>query len=273
MADSYEDLVADASCEAIYLCQDDAASAEIIDWSGNNRDGLLMNAGTTSGSTTAGPNGWLANGIDLTGDTDYIQLPCPYAVLNAVTFALWVRGDVPAESQEGFIRLFGIRASSAFPGIWFRSFDGGWTDTFEWYWDQGSPNYVPTGIGYNVGEWTHVAMTYDLNAVNVYINGSLRASANQSGSAVDVTGGGFNLGADSVNRVWNGGVAGAHFFSSARSEAEIGLMMNGPAVQLPTPEVVISPRSRRFQRYITGNTPRVVSPSPHRFRRYIGGGT
>ncbi|MET6998890.1 DUF1735 and LamG domain-containing protein [Chitinophaga defluvii] len=77
---------------------------------------------------------------------------------------------------------------------------------------------VPTG--FSTGVWYHVAVTYDGNVENIYVNGTLMATKTAA-RTVDLTSGDFFIGRSAGGRLLDGAVSECRVWSRALSKTEI----------------------------------------------------
>jgi hypothetical protein len=82
-----------------------------------------------------------------------------------------------------------------------------------------------------VGEWSHLAGTFDGTTMRLYVNGALVSSTPATGP-IDVTDGVLRIGGDNVwqGEYFTGAIDEVRIYNRALSEAEVQLDMNAPVV-------------------------------------------
>lgn len=84
----------------------------------------------------------------------------------------------------------------------------------------GGPTVLTIPTGFSTGIWYHVAVTYDGNVENMYVNGVL-AATKTAARTVDLTSGDFYIGYSANGRRLDGAIAECRVWSRALSRAEI----------------------------------------------------
>ena len=138
-------------------------NSSYLDSSGNNYNATARSAGATW-KPNEGKDGALA----LTGNKDYMKFK-QINIGNQFTVMAWVK---PTENPQTWARLIESHFNSGFylgtndsnPRKWMFSING----TF---------NLMPTPV--IIGEWQHIAGTYDGTTAKLYVNGQLLGSAAQ----------------------------------------------------------------------------------------------
>ena len=133
------------------------------DSSGNNYNATSKTTGAKL-STAEGTGG----ALKLTGSKDYVKFP-QINVEDKFTVMAWVK---PTQSPQTWARVieshfwsgFYLGTNDSNPRKWMFSING----TF---------NLMPTPV--IIGEWQHIAGTYDGTTAKLYVNGQLVGSANQ----------------------------------------------------------------------------------------------
>ncbi len=178
----------------------------VNDSSGNGNHGIIH-------GTPQFVSGAVGKGIKLNGTTDWVNIG-PDVVLNAFTFAAWIRADgTPPNENSDFtiigdggtaeIYFLGIRGNGKFRG------------------STGAGTLYSTTVP-AVGRFYHVAFTHDGSGVaRLYVNGVLEVSSNVGPSN---TGGSTNMQLGAIRNVieyFNGVIDEARIYSRALSAAEI----------------------------------------------------
>jgi hypothetical protein len=205
--------------------QFDAGSGTIAtDSSGNGNPGELRNGA----SWAAGKSGTAAS---LDGVDDHVRVAASAsldAVSGQMTLAAWV---YRAANQAGW------RAVAT------RQFGTGWDDQYTLgFLDNGYRFGVHTTSGYPmlaggtapVGQWVHMAGTYDGSIVRLYVNGAQVASSAAAGNVVSdgkplLVGAGQNDGTSAVQEAVAGRIDDLRLYKRALSAAEIQALAVPPA--------------------------------------------
>lgn len=191
-------------------------SGRVIDKSGQDNHGMIINLGTTT-TPTDGPLGqaFLFNGVN-----GYVS----------GTQSGFLMGAAP-RSMMGWIRLQSDTATAKVPFAYGTCGAGQDGNTFGVYvnaseiltfWGCGSADFG-TGVSLSVGRWYHVAVVYDGSVVRVYVNGVLAGSPTSrtlgSGNA------GWFVGSDgaidSAEYAFPGAVDDVRVYNRALSVSEI----------------------------------------------------
>jgi len=185
-------------------------------WPGDNSpiDIAGSNAGTLVGNTTYA-DGKVGEAFSFDGDGDYVSVGHDDSLnmTNAITVDAWIRPSGTG-LNNGIILMknylkYGLIWLPGTGKITFSLDIGGWADHL-------STSTVP------VGEWTHVAGTYDGSNVKIYINGSLDATHPRTGSIATSTGN-LTLGYRSgVDEYFYGLIDEVEIFNRALTANEIG---------------------------------------------------
>ncbi len=188
----------------------------VEDGSGNGHDGVLAGDPNYPATFVSGPAG-LGQAMLFDGANGHQHVTIgtfnPSAATGQLSLALWAKWDGPSGSWQGMI---GKRNS------------GDWDATIMmWYFelerDVWDVRFVRPGSGLNtgqtlqVGQWTHLAVTFDGTTGKVYINGEVvlegdfsfgqdKAAPIQIGASVDGGGNPFNGAMDEV-RIYDGALS------------------------------------------------------------------
>jgi len=190
------------------------------DSSGNGHNGTLAGDPNYPAKYVAGPTGHgQAMLFDGTDGHQYVSIGNfnPSAATGQLTLALWVKWDGPSGSWQG---LMGKRNA----GDWVSSIMMWYFELEKDVWDL---RFVQPGSGINsgkqlpIGQWTHVAATFDGTTAKVYVDdtvalegnfffGEDKAAPMQFGASVD---GGWNP--------FNGAIDEVYIYDTALTDAEI----------------------------------------------------
>ena len=205
----------------IWLKLDETSGTTATDSSGNGNDGTL---------TYMSGNEWTAGQIDgaleLDGSNDYVNVgdAASLDITDAITVTAWIK---PNASQSGYKRLIEKHYASS----WYFGYSSG-ANGLSTYINGGQRALTSTGI-LTVGEWKHVAFTYDKDAggtdeVKIYLNGAVRATGNYS-SAIgtdnrDIAIGRYKYGS---GYAFNGSIDDVRIYNSARSAEDVAIILAG----------------------------------------------
>ena len=175
-------------------------------------------------------NEWTAGQIDgaleLDGSNDYVNVgdAASLDITDAITVTAWIK---PNASQSGYKRLIEKHYASS----WYFGYSSG-ANGLSTYINGGQRALTSTGI-LTVGEWKHVAFTYDKDAggtdeVKIYLNGAVRATGNYS-SAIgtdnrDIAIGRYKYGS---GYAFNGSIDDVRIYNSARSAEDVAIILAG----------------------------------------------
>ncbi len=199
---------------------DNDTAEDVKDVSGNGHDGV--------GFETEIVEGKYGNAMSFNGTTSQVEVPHD-EILNfadGVTVEAWVKpssyNELSAVAQKWGDDTGRRQYLLCFVGAKVRFYISGSGGTW--------PS-AESVAAVETDEWTHIAGTYDGNAIKVYINGELDAEiANNEGlfgSDVPVWIGGYGPNADfGSNRHFPGVIDEVRFWNGALSEGEIQASMN-----------------------------------------------
>jgi hypothetical protein len=193
---------------------------DLKDSSGNGHDGTLAGDPNFPAKYVAGPTGLgQAMLFDGTDGHQYVSIGNfnPSAATGKLSLALWAKWDGASTSWQG---LMGKRNA----GDWVSSIMMWYLELERDVWDV---RFVQPGSGVNsgqlltVGQWTHVAVTFDGTTAKIYINGAVAIEGNfffgenkeapmQFGASVDE---GWNP--------FNGALDDVRLYDTVLTEAEI----------------------------------------------------
>ena len=152
---------------------DDGAGSSALDSSGNNRTATLVGAGWTTGGRFGGA-------VSLNGQASEVDPPSLGTFYKtAFTYEAWVR----KQSSKTDVGLLGswVGGQSGGPMIWVDHINGRYRLTLGTTFG----NYLDSGRVPAVGQWQHVAATYDGTVARIYIDGVETASSSFTGNVGD----------------------------------------------------------------------------------------
>ncbi|MBP7053835.1 MAG: LamG domain-containing protein [Phycisphaerae bacterium] len=181
---------------------------DIADGSGNGHDGVLAGDANYPATFVSGPTGLgQAMLFDGTDNHQYVSLGTfnPSAATGQLSLSLWAKWDGPSTSWQGMIGKRNAGNWEASIMMWY----------FELERDVWDVRFVQPGSGLNtgktleVGQWTHLAVTFDGTTGKVYFNGEValegafsfgedKTAPMQIGASVDGGGNPFNGALDDV---------------------------------------------------------------------------
>lgn len=194
------------------------------DTSGGSNTGTLQSATWTA-------SGHSGNALDFT--SSYVNVPNAGTLnpTSAITLMAWARpASDPAVNEHVLIAK---NDASNMDVCYFM-------EAYDYFAASGRPSgAVRIGGSYKtvtagttkltVGQWAHVAVTYDGSNVKIYINGTLEGTLAASGS-IDVCTGPLQIGNTTVwGEEFNGSIDEARVYDRALSAAEITQSMNSPS--------------------------------------------
>jgi chitodextrinase len=189
------------------------------DGSGNGHYGVLGGGlGTSSWVTGKSGKALSFDGIDdtvsLNAMTTFYQ--------DGFTLEAWVK-KASARGDEGIVGAWTFDAGGG-PVLWVD--DGG---NYRLAFGTDVPSYLDAGEAPVVGQWQHIAGTYDGTTARLYVDGVEKASADVPAS--DVGGSTlWKIGAyDTTGGYWDGLIDDVKIYRTARSAAEIQSDMGGAA--------------------------------------------
>jgi GH43 family beta-xylosidase len=202
----------------------------------------LNAASTVCGQVGAlgGSPGWTNPGLKFNGATDYVDCRAALGndVQHAVTLAAWIRAD--AFSDWAGIIAKGTNASPYALQTWS---DGALRFTANW----GGPAGGIGGGSWNsntklsIGNWYHVAVTYDGILVRLYINGVLDSNQPAVTLRFGVVNEPLYLGADfpGGDEFFNGTIRDARLYGRALTDTQVAALANRPPSLSAIPNAVI----------------------------------
>lgn len=184
--------------------------------------------GTVTGSridSTGGNIGYVP-GVDgqavVLDGTSGVRLPDGLISGSTYTVSLWLRPDELTPFTTAF---FGARDPNSWVSMVPRGHDGVNGDTMVW---SGAAWYdAGTGAQMPVGQWTHLALTVDAGAVNVYVDGVRQFNGAGFPDVFTTTTGAFALGVNWWDTPFAGAVDELRVYSEALPEDELAGLATG----------------------------------------------
>jgi hypothetical protein len=197
------------------------------DWSGHSNHGTLV----------GGPQ-WVAGNIEgaleLDGIDDYVDLNDPQRlqVTGNITLAAWIRSAAVGGERniiaKGYVFDPHGEVRLQLNG---NSYNVGSLDS------EGQHEVFGDGANTDIGQWVHVAGTYDGTNWNIYRNGQLLNTAEDAVGAVPVAVGWSigSRGGDMIDQLFEGQIDDVRIYNRALTEAEIKEIMSYPEASSPNP--------------------------------------
>ncbi len=150
---------------------DDGAGTVALDSSGNNRTATLVGAGWTT-------NGRFGGAVSLSGQASEVDPPALGTFYKTgFTYEAWVQ----KQTSKNDVAVLGTWTGAGGPMIWVDHINGRYRLTL----GSSFGNYLDSGRTPTVGQWQHVAATYDGAVARIYIDGVETASAPFTGNVGD----------------------------------------------------------------------------------------
>ena len=222
----------------VRLLLDEGAGMNTADASGKANNAALQNGA----AWTSGKNG-AAVGFDGLDDVLYIGNSASLnSVSTSVTIAAWV---YRAANQAGGVSVVSRELNTTYYEHYYLGFEDG---NYRWFVNTSS-GYSDTSLGSAapLGQWIHVAGTYDGASVKLYVNGALQFTTSHTGTfSSDTTG--ITIGAshnDASHQAiegFNGAIDEVTLYNRALSAQEVQQLYQGTTGSPDTtlPDVSIS---------------------------------
>jgi len=206
---------------------DEDQGSVAYDWSGHSNHGTLV-----------GEPQWVAGNIEgaleLDGIDDYVSLGDPpgLQITGNITLAAWIKSEgVGGERNiiaKGYVFSPHGEVRLQLNG---NSYNAGSLDS------DGQHEVSGDGANTDIGQWVHVAGTYDGSNWNIYRNGQLLNTAEDIVGAVPVAVGWSigSRGGDMIDQLFEGQVDDVRIYNRALTEAEIKQIMAYPEASSPNP--------------------------------------
>ena len=144
---------------------DEGNGVTVADASGNGLAGALVNRPVWT-------SGWLGGGLSLNGTNDYVQIPNPGPLSpQKLTLSLWVNPSSFANANgSSLLANVGIRDGS--DGYYGLAIDTTGRPVAMLSIGEGEGNtFSLKGSALTLGQWSHLAMTYDSATLKLYVDG------------------------------------------------------------------------------------------------------
>jgi len=144
---------------------DDGNGSIVADASGNGLAGALMNKPVWT-------SGWFGGGLSLNGTNDYVRIPNPGTLSpQKLTLSLWVK-PASFENAKGSSLLANVGPHERSEGYYGLSIDTAGKPVAMLNIGDGEGNaFSLKGPVLTVGQWSHLAMTYDNVTLRLYVDG------------------------------------------------------------------------------------------------------
>lgn len=201
------------------------AAGEVLDASGNNLNGTVINGAVTAGTTPALPQvnaqGTCGYGGFTASSSQYVQRADNNLLdlQGSFTIGLWVKPrTLPASGLMSIL--------SKDENYEFHLNPNG---TINWWWQTTGPSATRefnSTQALAVGQWSHVLIRHAPGDQRIYINGALAGQATFSGTPV-INGDPLQLGADqgTAGRYFNGELDELRLYNTALSQAQISALV------------------------------------------------
>jgi len=211
---------------------DESGGSTTADVSGNGNTGTLHGA-----AFAAGKNG---NALAFDGASDYVEAPNSASLDiggTGLTVAFWVKVNSTGSGVDYVIvgkPWYATTMTSPYYqyGV---EYSNAYNKTLDFYFGDPSGNlHGPYRMSPTPGAWTHVAFTYDGDAVKGYLDGTERLSEPDAGG-LEQRGHSLRLGVDGAyQQFFNGWLDDLRIYSRALTPAEIQSVMQTPVGSPPT---------------------------------------
>ncbi len=180
------------------------------DSTANNEHGTLSDA--DGDSTTA--SGVIGGAYDFNGDSDAIHVA---NFSQHLTTAMSISGWVKSWDTVGADGYFGIRNADADHSFYVLQLNGTSDLEFRFRDDAGVVHEANVSSGATVGDWMHVALTYDGSTLTSYIDGNVGTVTSGVTGAFSSAAHAFNIGEEGDSREVNGVIDEVRASNVARS--------------------------------------------------------
>jgi hypothetical protein len=212
--------VAGSGLQAAYSF-DDGAGTSAIDASGNGKTATLSSAGWTT-------NGHFGGAVAFNGTSGEVDLPALGTFYKTgFTYEAWVY----KQTSKVDVGLVGTWVGSQSGGamLWIDHLSGHYRLTL----GSNLANYLDSGRTPNVGQWQHVAATWDGTTAHIYIDGIETASETFTGNAGDSNTWRIGAYGSPSTGFLDGNIDNVRIYGRALSAAEIQSDMS---TRLPAPD-------------------------------------
>ena len=193
----------------------------VADMSGQGNTGTLISMSTTSSPTP----GKIGQALNFNGSSNYIDLGMPFSLVisNAITLSVWEKSSV-GNVQQSMISRWG--GSSSYSLV--KNFATGGTPNEVKFLVSGTSNVrLDASATLDDGKWHLVTATYNGAIQAIYVDGTLVASQESTGSITD-NGGPVTIGNQWVtsDQYFNGQLDDVRIYNRALSASEIKQLYN-----------------------------------------------
>jgi hypothetical protein len=190
------------------------------DSSGNNNNGTISGATWTTGK--------YGNALNFNGSAGLVSINKDIIGSGATTISAWVYLNGYGQGGYGYILANGPA----------QFYTVGWDKKLAFTGNYNSNVLISASNSIQLNQWVHVTITRDnLGTANVYINGTLNGTANQS-SGTPQAGGSSAIGnAPSGSQTFNGLIDEVRIYNRALSASEVLELYNYTGGGTPTPSV------------------------------------
>jgi len=209
----------------------DETSSPAVDYSGYGNNGVWN--GNVSSSTSISSSFNFANqrSLNFDGTNDYIVIQNSDSLDiggRNITIAAWVFVDNLANDQIIIRKLYNPPGASDPTSHYNLEFVGSGADTFDFFFsDTSGTKRGPYSVTPTLGQWNHVAFTYDGVNVRGYINGSNTSTTAQT-NAIAQRGQIVRIGTDhNLSQDFDGRLDELRVYNRTLSSAEIQRLANG----------------------------------------------
>lgn len=217
--------VGDAQYRSVAYAADSIAELPLNEGSGVTASDLSGNAnhGAVLNGAVWVP-GKIGNALSFDGVNDHVRIPSSATINSAtsgITVAAWIYRNA---NQNGWITLATRQKGTSYFEHYWLGFNG---SNYRWFVNttNGYSNYNLGGTA-PLGQWVHLAGTYDGSTVKLFMNGVENFSSAHGGTLPSETnpiniGGSSNDGTGNINEDFNGKVDNVRIYNRAISASEI----------------------------------------------------
>lgn len=191
---------------------DEGKGDKVKDITGNGNDGKFV-------GNPKWVDGKYGTALEFDGVSSYVEVPDSdfLDITENLTWTAWFKPSVTIDSSNaGAVRLMSKN------NAYFLLFNYQQVGNLGFLIKTGGANFVvhSTTNTWNAGEWYHVAGTYDIKELKIYINGKLENKVEHAGT-IDVTDLTLWIGADDLPNYFPGAIDDVRIYNSVLTEAEV----------------------------------------------------
>jgi hypothetical protein len=205
---------------------DDGSGTSALDFSGNDQT-----------ATLAGGAGWgtghFGSAVSLNGTSSYVDVPALGTFYKTgFTYEAWVK----KQSSRGDAAIVGtwIGTQGGGPMLWVDHLTGHYRLTF----GTTFANYLDSGVAPAVGQWQHVAATWDGSVARIYVDGVQTASETYTGNPGDATTWRIGAYGSPAGGFFDGSIDNVRIYDHALTASEIQTDMATRVAPESTPPTV-----------------------------------